>query len=58
MGGVRTVGWKKRLCHDIPIEVFRFVFRSPECLHQALELFSLWVANDEELDVSAWVMSG
>ena len=57
-GGVRTVGWKKRLCHDIPIEVFRFVFKSPEALHQALELFSLWVANDEELEIGAWVMSG
>ena len=57
-GGVRTVGWKKRLCHDIPIEVFRFVFKSPEAMHQGLELFALWVANDEELDLSAWVMSG
>ena len=57
-GGVRTVGWKKRKCHDIPIEVFRFVFRTPECLHQALELFALWVINEEVLDAEGLVMSG
>ena len=57
-GGVRTVGWKKRKCHDIPIEVFRFVFRSPECLHQALELFAVWVINGEVLDAEGLVMSG
>jgi hypothetical protein len=57
-GGVRTVGWKKRKCHDIPIEVFRFVFRSPECLHQAIELFALWNDSGEVLDAEGLVMSG
>ena len=57
-GGVRTVGWKKRKCHDIPIEVFRFVFRSPECLHQAIELFALWNESEEVLDAEGLVMSG
>ena len=57
-GGVRTVGWKKRKCYDVPIEVFRFVFRSPECLHQAIELFALWNESEEVLDAEGLVMSG
>jgi len=57
-GGVRTVGWKKTKLAEMPIEVWRFKFRSPEALMVAMELYALWVANDEELDVGALVMSG
>lgn len=57
-GGMRTVGWKKTKLCEVPIEVFCFKFRSPECLMSALELFALWVENEEELDVRGLVMSG
>ena len=49
-GGVRTVGYKKRKIEDVPIEVFCFKFVSPEKIHEAMELFVLWVENNESLD--------
>ena len=57
-GGIMTVGYRKTKLAELPIEMFRFRFKSPEKLQQALELFSLWVANDESLDVAQLVMSG
>ena len=57
-GGVRTVGWKKTKLSELPIEVWRFKFRSPEALMVAMELYSLWISNNEELDVGELVMSG
>ena len=36
------IGFRKTITGDLPIEVFRFYFLSPEALHQALELFALW----------------
>ena len=57
-GGVRRVGWKKRKIEDIPIDVFCFQFKSPEMLHVAMELFCLWKANSETLDLKGVVLSG
>ena len=57
-GGLRTVGWKKTKLAELPIEVFCFRFRSPECLHSAIELFALWAVNEEALDHGGLVMSG
>ena len=57
-GGVRTVGYKKRKLEDVAIEVFCFKFVSPEKLHEAMELFALWVENSETLNVQGMVMSG
>lgn len=37
-----TIGFRKTITGDLPIEVFMFDFRTPENLHQALELFALW----------------
>ena len=56
--GTRVVGWKKTKLAELPIEAWRFVFRSPEALMQGMELFALWVDNDEQLDVGRLVMSG
>ena len=57
-GGVRTVGYKKRKIEDVPIEVFCFQFVSPEKLHEAVELFALWVENKESLNLRGGVLSG
>ena len=57
-GGVRTVGYKKRKIEDVPIEVFCFKFVSPEKLHEAMELFAIWVDNSETLDLRGVVLSG
>ena len=57
-GGVRTVGYKKRKIEDVPIEVFCFKFVSPEKLHEAMELFALWVENSETLNLRGVVLSG
>jgi hypothetical protein len=57
-GGVRTVGYKKRKIEDVPIEVFCFKFVSPEKLHEAIELFALWVENNESLNLKGGVLSG
>ena len=57
-GGVRTVGHKKRKLEDIPIEVFCFKFVSPEKLHEAMELFALWVELNEPQDFGGMVLSG
>jgi len=57
-GGLRTVGWKKTKLAELPIEVYKFRFNSPECLIQAMELFAVWVVNGERLSVADPVMSG
>lgn len=57
-GGVRTVGYKKRKIEDVPIEVYCFQFLSPEKLHEALELFCLWVELNEPQDFGGLVLSG
>ena len=40
-----TIGFRKTITGDLPIEVFMFDFRTPENLHQALELYVLWEAE-------------
>ena len=57
-GGNVVVGHKKTLLCEMPIEMFRFRFQTPEKLHQAIELFALWAANGESLDVAGLVLSG
>ena len=57
-GGMRTVGWRKTKLVDVAIEVYCFRFRTPECLHSALEVFAVWVDNEESLPVRGLVMSG
>ena len=46
MGNNVPVGWRKTITGDVPIEVFRFQFFTPEALHQALEMFALWCVSD------------
>ena len=57
-GGYAVVGHRKTLLADVPIELLRFRFKSTQCLQEALELFCVWVFNDEQLDVAELVMSG
>ena len=44
-GGNITVGFRKTLTGDVPIEVFMFDFFCPENLHQGLELYALWAVG-------------
>jgi len=57
-GGMATVGRRRGAIYDSPIEMFRFCFRSPECVQQAMELFALWAVNGEQLNDAELVMSG
>ena len=56
--GTVVVGHKKTKLCDMPIEAWRFTFKTPEALMAAMELFALWVDNEEQLDVGELVMSG
>ena len=50
-GGNVQIGVRKTPLMEMPIEVFRFQFRTPEALHQALELYALWaMAERQRLD--------
>ena len=57
-GGNVVVGHKKTKLHDLPIEVFRFRFKTPELLQQAMELFAVWIECGETLDVRELALSG
>ena len=57
-GGYSVVAHRETLLGTVPIEMLKFRFRSPEHLHQALELFVLWVVNGERLDTAGLVLSG
>ena len=57
-GGYSVVAHRETLLGTIPIELLKFRFSSPEALHAALELFLVWVVNDERLDMSELAMSG
>lgn len=57
-GGMRTVGYRKGKCYDTPIEIFQFIFKTPEALVSAIELFALWVVNEERLDLTGLALSG
>ena len=41
------IGYRKTITGDIPIEVFRFQFVTPEALHQALEFFACWCFEEK-----------
>ena len=45
-GGNVTIGFRKTITGDLPVEVFRFQFVTPEALHQALELYALWCQEE------------
>ena len=47
-GGLVQIGTRKTLTGDLPIEIFRFQFFSPEALHQALELYAMWCLSERE----------
>jgi len=57
-GALSVVGYRKTCLSEIPIELYKFQFKSPECLHQALELFAVWCCNSEQLDLRELGMSG
>ena len=57
-GGLSTVATRETLLGTVPIELLKFQFHSVEHLHQALELFCIWVSNDESIDVAGLGMSG
>jgi len=56
-GSLSTVGWKQTKLVSVPIEMYKFQFKDPECMHQAIELFVVWCNNGEQLDMSELVMS-
>lgn len=45
-GGPVQVGVRKTLTGELPVEVFRFKFRSPEALHCALEVYACWCLEE------------
>ncbi len=47
-GGLIQIGTRKTLTGDLPIEIYRFQFFTPECLHQALELYAIWCLSERE----------
>ena len=57
-GGTVVVGQVKKALYEMPLEMFRFRFRSPEAMMQGIELFALWVAGGEHLDAAGLVLSG
>lgn len=57
-GGYSVVAHRETLLGSVPIEMLKFRFKTPEDLHQAIELFLLWITNNEQLDVAALGMSG
>ena len=57
-GGYAVVARRETLLGEIPIELLKFRFKGTDELLVAIELFLIWVTNDEELDVSQLAMSG
>ena len=47
-GGNVQIGSRKTLTGDLPIEIFRFQFKSPEAIHSALELFACWCFEERQ----------
>ena len=47
-GGPVQIGVRKTITGELPIEIYRFQFVSPEALHQALELYALWCLTEQE----------
>ena len=54
-GGNVTIGFRKTITGDLPIEVFRFKFITPEAMHQALELYALWCEEQMSPITRGWV---
>jgi len=46
-GGPVQIGVRKTITGELPIEIYRFQFVSPEALHQALELYALWCLTEQ-----------
>ena len=57
-GGYSVVAWRESLLGSVPIEMLKFRFKGVDELFIAIELFLIWVTNDEQLDVAALGMSG
>ena len=57
-GGYSVVARRETLLGSVPIEMLKFRFKGTDELFIAIELFLIWVTNDERLDVAALGMSG
>ena len=57
-GGYSVVARRETLLGTVPIEMLKFRFKGTDELFIAIELFLIWVTNDERLDVAALGMSG
>ena len=57
-GGYSVVARRETLLGSIPIELLKFRFKGTDELFIAIELFLIWVTNDERLDVAELAMSG
>ena len=51
-GGHVKIGVRKTITGDLPIEIFRFQFFSPEALHSALEYYAVWCIAERSLSDS------
>ena len=47
-GGPVQIGVRKTITGELPIEIYRFQFFSPEALHQALELYACWCLSEQQ----------
>lgn len=47
-GGPVQIGVRKTLTGELPVEIFRFQFVTPEALHQALEFYVLWCMEERQ----------
>lgn len=47
-GGPVQIGIRKTITGELPIEIYRFQFFSPEALHQALELYACWCLSERQ----------
>ena len=48
-GGLVQIGVRKTITGELPIEIFRFQFFSPEALHSALEHYAIWCIAERSL---------
>ena len=47
-GGLVQIGVRQTMTGDLPVEIFRFQFFSPEALHSALEHYALWCMSERQ----------
>ena len=57
-GGYSVVARRETLLGSVPIEMLKFRFKGTDELFIAIELFLIWVTNDERLDLAELGMSG